>query len=177
MRTHLNIPMAKPSDERDTPQELFDALNSEFGFTLDAAASAENAKCERYFTIADNAVRQSWAKESVWMNPPYSQLPPWIDKAIASAHEGATVVALLPVTSGSRWFDTCMLHADEVRFIEGRLAFNGMDQPAKFPSCVFVFYPRSGELPAMGRFVPRTNRKSGARWISIQLRPHRGGTR
>jgi hypothetical protein len=31
-----------------TPQDFFDKMNAEFGFTLDAAATAENAKCARY---------------------------------------------------------------------------------------------------------------------------------
>lgn len=48
------------SVEWETPQEVFDALNSEFHFTLDAAATKENAKCERYFTKTENGLKQSW---------------------------------------------------------------------------------------------------------------------
>lgn len=33
-----------------TPQDFFDKLNDEFHFTLDAAASPDNAKCANYFT-------------------------------------------------------------------------------------------------------------------------------
>ena len=33
-----------------TPQDFFDKLNDEFHFTLDAAASPDNAKCPVYFT-------------------------------------------------------------------------------------------------------------------------------
>lgn len=37
------------SDEWSTPQWLYDRINAEYGpFTLDAAAQAWNAKCERY---------------------------------------------------------------------------------------------------------------------------------
>ena len=41
------------SSEKDyweTPQSLFNALDSEFHFTLDVAASDQNAKCKRYYT-------------------------------------------------------------------------------------------------------------------------------
>ena len=33
-----------------TPQAFFDALNREFSFTLDAAATAKSAKCPAYYT-------------------------------------------------------------------------------------------------------------------------------
>ena len=38
------------SKEWETPQALFDALEEEFRFTLDACATPENAKCKLYFT-------------------------------------------------------------------------------------------------------------------------------
>lgn len=34
----------------ETPQWLFDKLNSEFHFNIDICASDENAKCDKYFT-------------------------------------------------------------------------------------------------------------------------------
>ena len=48
------------TNEWSTPQDLFEELNEEFGFTIDVAATAENAKCERYYTAADNGLKQSW---------------------------------------------------------------------------------------------------------------------
>lgn len=44
----------------ETPQKLFDELDAEFHFTLDAAASDENHKCARYFTQSDDGLRQNW---------------------------------------------------------------------------------------------------------------------
>lgn len=48
------------SDEWETPQEIFDALNNEFSFTLDPASTKENKKCEKHFTIEDDGLSQSW---------------------------------------------------------------------------------------------------------------------
>ena len=59
-----------------TPQELFDKLNAEFNFTLDVCASDWNAKCEKYFTEEDNALKQNWGKNVCFMNPPYGTLLP-----------------------------------------------------------------------------------------------------
>lgn len=43
-----------------TPQAFFDELNREFHFNLDPCANAENHKCEKYFTEADDGLKQSW---------------------------------------------------------------------------------------------------------------------
>lgn len=41
-----------------TPQAFFDQLDSEFHFTLDPCADKSNHKCDRYFTVADDGLRQ-----------------------------------------------------------------------------------------------------------------------
>lgn len=44
----------------ETPQTLFDELNEEFNFTLDAAASDDNHKCPKYFTAQNSGLEQDW---------------------------------------------------------------------------------------------------------------------
>jgi len=48
------------SDEWATPDALFQELDNEFHFDLDACASDENHKCEKYFTIADDGLSKNW---------------------------------------------------------------------------------------------------------------------
>lgn len=50
------------SDRMDweTPADLFAKLDDEFGFTLDAAASASNHKCAKYYTAEDSAFDHEW---------------------------------------------------------------------------------------------------------------------
>lgn len=55
----------------ETPRALFEQLDAEFHFTLDAAASDENHKCGRYFTEKEDGLRQNWEGETVFCNPPY----------------------------------------------------------------------------------------------------------
>ena len=59
----------------ETPQDLFDSLNSEFHFTLDAAANQYNHKCGKYYTTEDNGLLQDWSSETVFINPPYGNRP------------------------------------------------------------------------------------------------------
>lgn len=82
-----------------TPQAFFDALDAEFHFTLDPCASPGNAKCGKFYTIADNGLEQDWAGETVFCNPPYGRaIYDWVFKCWReSCKPGTTVVLLIPV--------------------------------------------------------------------------------
>ncbi len=97
------------SEEWYTPQDLFDRLDSIYHFTLDAAASEENSKCEHYYTKEDDALNKPW-QGTVWLNPPYGRgIGEWIKKAYQSASEGATVVCLLPARTDTAAFHRYIL--------------------------------------------------------------------
>lgn len=133
------------SEEWETPQPLFDALRAEFVFTVDVAATSENAKCARYFTRETNGLLQSWAHEICWMNPPYGRaLALWIEKAYSSTQEGATVVCLIPARTDTQWWHTYIEGYAEVRNVQGRLKFSGAKYNAPFPSVVVIFRPHGG---------------------------------
>ena len=55
-----------------TPQDFFNKLNEEFDFTIDVCALPENAKCKRYFTPEDDALKQKWTG-TCFCNPPYGR--------------------------------------------------------------------------------------------------------
>lgn len=82
-------------DDWGTPQDLFDALNKEFGFTLDPCADDNNHKCAKYYTIEQDGLAQSWAGETVFCNPPYSRKTKsnagqiaWVEKCYKEAQGG-----------------------------------------------------------------------------------------
>lgn len=136
-----SVHFSSKTDLWATPQDFFDRLNAEFGFTLDVCALPENAKCERYFTPDEDGLRQQW-QGACWMNPPYGRtIGQWVQKAYQSAQDGATVVCLLPARTDTAWWHTWVLQADEVRFLRGRLKFGGSKNSAPFPSAVVVFRP------------------------------------
>jgi site-specific DNA-methyltransferase (adenine-specific) len=75
------VHFSSATNEWATPQGLFDELNREFRFTLDPCATAENAKCERYYTKADDGLAQDWSGERVFCNPPYGrEIGKWVAK-------------------------------------------------------------------------------------------------
>jgi phage N-6-adenine-methyltransferase len=131
---------ASESDDWETPQGFFDAVDRIFHFDLDVCATHINAKCERYFTKMENGLLQTWSG-ICWMNPPYGrEISRWVQKAYESAlNPGTVVVCLLPARTDTRWWhDYVIANAQSVEFIKGRLRFSGKG-PAPFPSALVVF--------------------------------------
>lgn len=131
----MDVHYSSATDEWSTPQDLFDQLNAEFHFTLDVCASAENAKCQRFFSRETDGLSQQW-RGVCWMNPPYGDvIGDWVAKARGS---GVTVVCLVPARTDTAWWWDYARHG-EVRFLKGRLKFGGCENSAPFPSAVVIF--------------------------------------
>ena len=124
-------------DDWRTPRYLFDRLHAEFDFTIDAAASAENAMLPRYWDKQQDALRQNWDGERVWCNPPYGD----IQRAfIIKAHRSkALSVLLIPARTDTLIWHSCIHGKAEVRFVKGRLRFSGSDKDAPFASAIVIF--------------------------------------
>lgn len=132
------------SEEWATPDYIFDPLNKEFKFTLDAAATKDNAKCKAYFDKEHDALLRDWTG-NVYMNPPYGkQIGMWMKKARMSVENGDAnvVVCLVHARTDTRWWwqNVMFQHAVnvEVRFVKGRVKFGGLTS-APFPSCVIIY--------------------------------------
>lgn len=122
-----------PVDIRDlwqTPPELFAALDREFHFKADIAASHTNHLHPKYLTLEDDALSSNkrWemlAEGNLWCNPPYSDITPWVEKA-STLPEGGNVgvVMLVPSDTSVGWFKLARKSCTEVRFITGgRISF------------------------------------------------------
>lgn len=139
MNTKLMFSSEK--DDWETPQDLFDELDDEFHFTLDAASSDLNAKCEKHYTVEDDGLSQSWAGNNVFLNPPYGRnMKDWMRKAYEESQaENTTVVVLVPARTDTAWFHDYVYGKAELRFLRGRLKFGGCENSAPFPSLVVVY--------------------------------------
>jgi phage N-6-adenine-methyltransferase len=130
-----------------TPQEWYDYLNLEFGFTLDPCCTKRTAKCARFYTPEDDGLSKSWAEERVFMNPPYGrEIPNWMRKAYLEARDnGALVVCLVPARVDTNWWHNYAAKASDIRFPKGRIKFVGADgqqDSAPFPVAIVIFRPR-----------------------------------
>jgi phage N-6-adenine-methyltransferase len=125
----------------ETPWDVFLEFDAEFHFTLDVCASAENTKCARYFSEAEDGLTQDWGREICWMNPPYDRhIDTWLEKAYLSSRAGATVVAFIASRTGTkRWHTWVQGKASDIRFLQGRKTFVGAANPAGFDSVAVIY--------------------------------------
>jgi len=124
-------------DDRGTDQVFFDSLSERFGdFTLDAAASPHNAKCDTYYTREQDGLARRWTGR-VWCNPPYSDIRSWVQKAwdewrLGGGRTSELIVMLLPANRCEQgwWQDLIEPHRDRdesplsVEFLRGRMRFD-----------------------------------------------------
>lgn len=112
------------SDNWATPKELYDKLNAEFKFDFDP--------CPLNSTF-DGLVIE-WGKSN-YINPPYSRQlkEAFVIKAIEESKKGKICVMLLPVSTSTRLFHRYILpNAREIRFLEGRVRFLGINTKGEY---------------------------------------------
>lgn len=119
-----------------TPKALYDALDKEFEFDLDAFASEENKLAPCFFDAEFSALENEWDKphdpsehgriKSAFVNPPYSQTQLCLYTAMKQAKKhNITVVALVNANTDTQWFSEAVKTANEIRLITGRVGFVG----------------------------------------------------
>lgn len=139
------------SDLYETPPEVFGYWHRLFGFNIDVCAEPTTAKCPTYMTADLDALTQDWSTifregGKVWMNPPYSNPAPWIEKAIEQSNKGVFVLALLPADTSTKWFHLLTTTPNvTLVYAKGRIRFllGGERQGSpKFGSIFALFWPR-----------------------------------
>lgn len=86
---NTEVMFSSKTDQWATPQDFFDKLDEEFHFTLDPCATAENAKCNNFYTKEQDGLAQDWTGEVVFCNPPYGRnIGLWCEKCYKHSHGG-----------------------------------------------------------------------------------------
>lgn len=127
------IVFSSQSVEWPTPAGVYARLDGEFNFTLDPCPIGGNQDgLARLFC--------QWTGHRVFINPPYGpQLRKWLERW----DEADLAVYLIPARTDTKWYhEICLPHAEEIRFIKGRLKFGDAKNAAPFPSMIVVFRKR-----------------------------------
>lgn len=113
------------SDEWLTPPHILDALGR---FDLDPCASLDRPwpTAREHYTIEDDGLTLPWHGR-VWLNPPYSDVTPWM-KRMAEHQDGIALVFARCETSW--WFEHVWPVASGLLFLKGRLTFRYRDGSA-----------------------------------------------
>jgi len=116
------MPKSK-SDKWATPPEVYDPLNTEFGFNYDPCpitwkeGDVDGLSCE-------------WGS-TTFCNPPYSGVGKWIKKAHDEWKKGKTVVMLINAVTDTVAFHEYIYGKAEIRFVRGRIKFINALEPDK----------------------------------------------
>ena len=113
------------ADDWYTPKWIFDALGVEFDLDVCSPEGGTGlVPAKRFYTIDDDALVQPW-DGFVWMNPPYSNPTPFMNKFI----EHGNGISLVPV-SKAKWFARVWDEAHTLCIVPPNLKFERPDGKA-----------------------------------------------
>lgn len=119
-----------------TPRCIFDPLNAEMHYTLDAFADHDNHLVETYYTAESDGIMSPWHGDGVvWGNPPYNgdMQEEALIKAIMEVRTAGRrphVDLLVQASVSTKWF-LLAVKSCEVNLYHGRIAF---DVPPDMPN-------------------------------------------
>lgn len=140
----------KSKQDYCTPPEFLEALKKKLNieeFTLDVAASVENAVAKRFYTEAEDGLIQPWACRGwVFCNPPFADIEPWVKKAKKEAYDSYVWSAILvPASTGANWWRDYVHLPSRPIFLNGRLAFMPDKPKWLYPKdCAVLLYGDGG---------------------------------
>ena len=147
------MPEQKPGRSKQdygTPPELIKAVKHRLGidhFELDIAADKDNTVAERFYTEEDDALSilcpwSTWGQRGrwAWLNPPFGNIAPWVEKATMEARIGAHIMMLVP-TSHSNWWVKWVAPYAYVTHLHGRITFLGCDTPYPKDCSLLMYTP------------------------------------
>ena len=108
----------KIHDDWETPQELLDKLEEEFGMMFDPCP----------INMTQNGLKIDWHEKN-FINPPYNQKDKeaFIRKAYEESLLNKLCVMLLPVSTSTKIFHEIIYPTAEIRFLKGRVKFTGVN--------------------------------------------------
>ncbi len=155
------MPVQKPGKSKQdygTPDDFTAAVKLRFGieeFDIDLAASSANTLAPIYFDQEMDALSQpSWKIGTGlnWLNPPFSHIAPWVEKAYVGLHrDDAETVVLIPAGVGSNWWRDWVHKKAFVLFLNGRLTFKGT--PVNPKTGKVDAYPKDCALLVYDRYM------------------------
>lgn len=126
-----NVSEKELRDSWGTPPDFWKWVDEIFHFNIDACATPKNKKCPR--ALYTDSLNKSWGRFtegdtenwSVWCNPGYSDVTPWLEKAYSETQKDPdmTAVVLTHAGIGTRWFRKYSELADSIWLLTPRINF------------------------------------------------------
>jgi len=132
------------SDDWETPQELFDYIVGEIGFTpeLDVCAEYGNNKCPKFYSKEEDGLAHEWKIWNVFCNPPHSETGKWVKYANEQwRRNNINIVMLIPANTMSSIYFHKYVESDvrttlHCRYFPllGRIQFHKNGKPSEHKS-------------------------------------------
>jgi hypothetical protein len=125
------------SDNWRTPQDLWNTLNAQYGFTIDLCASKQDAKTEKY--ISSLEIDLVPPDSIAWINPPFSKVKQLLPIVLKDNYP---VVGIYRADNFETkiWQEHILQKADWLFFFSGRIRYEdpfGTRQSPMFPSVLW----------------------------------------
>lgn len=117
----------KASDTYLTPPALVKALGP---FDLDPCCPPNMPwkTAKRMISLPEDGLTAQW-KGRVWLNPPYSDVRPWVDKFVA---HGSGIALVSAKSTDARWGQALLNGCHSAYWLAGRLLFHKADGSETF---------------------------------------------
>lgn len=131
------------TDDWYTPPYIIEAL----GLTYDLDPCSPKGgvpwiPATHHYSEEDDGLLQPW-EGRVWLNPPYSEPWPWLDRL----REHGNGIALVPADTANRGWQRSAPFSNAVCFLRDRVTFVRLENDnvtsARFPSCLIAFGGRA----------------------------------
>lgn len=168
----MPMPRQQPGRSKQnyqTPSEFIAAVQRRWQLThflVDLAANAENTQATDYFTEEDDSLSKDWKTlgrmchpgTALWLNPPFSRIEPWVEKALKEC-SGQRLLMLLPAAVGANWFRDYVWTANGplVIALNGRLKFVGCED----------YYPKDCMILDYGHEFPPSYMDGGEEHFEV----------
>ena len=116
-------------DNWSTPKDFYEKLDAEFHFDFDPCPLNEGE-----ITPDKDGFLIEWGQRN-FINPPYSRKlkEAFTRKAVEESRRGKLCVMLLPVSTSTALFhEYIQPNAKEIRFVRGRLSFEGYNTKGEY---------------------------------------------
>lgn len=149
------MPQQRPGRSKQdyqTPPEFIAALKLRLAidnFSIDLAATVENRVALFHYDEGMDALadRNSWNPAPggwAFLNPPYSNIAPWVAKAYREGGAfGAHIAMLVPASTGANWWRDYVHRKAHVLFLNGRLTFVGATGPYPKDCALLLYTPHT----------------------------------
>lgn len=142
--------MTKLSDQWQTPDWLFKELDDEFHFNIDLCCNILNTKAVALIDDKTGGIRDylntdisKYKKHgnSMFMNPPYSNPKPFVEKAWEDSKH-CKIVLLLKVDPSTKWWSVFWNYGEEITYHGLGLMPAKLGRRGPKPGCEVRFLPK-----------------------------------